>query len=323
MPIKKGAGKQQQNQMKTASPSPALPRRLSLNPPFPTTRPPFPPKRHRVTGNGAARSPQHLVSAAPSSSCHSPAPAWAPRPQLRPEKLLLPGLLSRGLSFCQEPALAWAPLHGLQLPGGAVEGRLRVTVLVAGSSSRHPFHRITGYLRLAGRSPGGRNHRVPPPCSSRATYSRLSMTMSRGLGNISRDGDSTGSLGSLCRCSSPAQHPLHFPLLNCMRSLSAHLSSLPRCLRIAARPPGLSATPPSLVSSANLLRVCSAPSSRPLIKEDVEQDRTQYRPLGDTTSYWPPPRLGATEQHPLGPAVQPLFSPPHCQLIQSSSLQVT
>ncbi|KAK4810721.1 hypothetical protein QYF61_007695 [Mycteria americana] len=59
----------------------------------------------------------------------------------------------------------------------------------------------------------------------------------------------------------------HFPLLNCMRFLSAHFSSLSRSLWMAAQPSGISATPPSFVASANLLKLC------PLI-EDVEQDWT-------------------------------------------------
>lgn len=38
-----------------------------------------------------------------------------------------------------------------------------------------------------------------PPCSTRATLSHLPRTMSRWLWNTSRDGDSTTSLGDLCR----------------------------------------------------------------------------------------------------------------------------
>jgi len=42
-------------------------------------------------------------------------------------------------------------------------------------------------------------HPVQPPCQSRVAYSSLHSTLSRRLLNISREGDSTASLGSLGR----------------------------------------------------------------------------------------------------------------------------
>ena len=41
----------------------------------------------------------------------------------------------------------------------------------------------------------------PTPCRSRVTYSRLQRTLSRWVLKISREGDSTTSLGSLFQCS--------------------------------------------------------------------------------------------------------------------------
>ena len=44
-------------------------------------------------------------------------------------------------------------------------------------------------------------HLVQPSCRSRVTYSNLHRTLSRRVLNISREGDSTASLGSLFQCS--------------------------------------------------------------------------------------------------------------------------
>ena len=57
-------------------------------------------------------------------------------------------------------------------------------------------HRVTEWYGLEGTSVG---HLVHPPC--RSTYSRLHRTLSRRVLNISREGDSTTSLGSLFQCS--------------------------------------------------------------------------------------------------------------------------
>jgi len=56
-------------------------------------------------------------------------------------------------------------------------------------------HRMVGVRRDSG------DHLVQPPCRSRVTYSRLHRTVSRWVLSISREGDSTTSLGSLFQCS--------------------------------------------------------------------------------------------------------------------------
>ena len=65
----------------------------------------------------------------------------------------------------------------------------------------------------------------------------------------------------------PRCRNLHLPLLNFIRFLSAQLSSLSRSCWMAAQPSGVSSTLPSLVSSANLLRVHSNSSARSLMKK--------------------------------------------------------
>ncbi|PKU43429.1 hypothetical protein llap_6262 [Limosa lapponica baueri] len=100
---------------------------------------------------------------------------------------------------------------------------------------------------------------------------------------------SSGSDPNLYHCVElflPQCSTLHLPLFNFIKFLSAQLSSLYRSRNMVAQPSGVSATPPSFVSSANLLRVHSVPSSQ-VIDEYVEQDWTQYGPLVITSSYRP------------------------------------
>ena len=53
-----------------------------------------------------------------------------------------------------------------------------------------------------------------------------------------------------------------------------------------------------------------------IINEDIKEDQAQFSPLGYTANSWPPTRPCAIDHHPLSPAIQIAFSPPHCLLIQ-------
>ncbi|XP_072216516.1 uncharacterized protein [Excalfactoria chinensis] len=75
------------------------------------------------------------------------------------------------------------------------------------------------------------------------------------------------------------------------------------------------------VSQSSQLRVISKLAEGghyPLIKvidEDVEQNWTQHRPLGDTTSHRPPARHRTANDNPLHSASQPILDPLHRPLI--------
>lgn len=74
---------------------------------------------------------------------------------------------------------------------------------------------------------------------------------------------------SLCLCLAflcPRCSSWHFPLLNFMSLLMAQCSDLSRSLRKASHPCREPTAPPSLESSANLLRMHFTPATRPLIK---------------------------------------------------------
>lgn len=79
-----------------------------------------------------------------------------------------------------------------------------------------------------------------------------------------------------------------------MRFLPDHFSSLTRSFCVAEGPSGVLATPPGLVSSTNVLRVPSAPSSESLMKM---WNRTG--PSIDPWVHWPSIRCCATDHHPL------------------------
>jgi len=74
-------------------------------------------------------------------------------------------------------------------------------------------------------------------------------------------------LYSYMRLCLPRCRTLHLPLLNFIRLFSTHLSSLSRSCWMAAQPSGVSATHPTFVSSANLLRVRFILSSRSLMSK--------------------------------------------------------
>lgn len=80
---------------------------------------------------------------------------------------------------------------------------------------------------------------------------------------------SSWSVLSMCWCMGLfllRDRTLHFSFLNFISFLLAHLSSLSRFPGMAPKPSGVSATPPGIVSSANLLMVQSTTLSGSLMK---------------------------------------------------------
>lgn len=48
-----------------------------------------------------------------------------------------------------------------------------------------------------------------------------------------------------------------------------------------------------------------------MFNEDVKEDLARYWLLEFTTLYWPPLGLGVINHHPLGLAIQTIYTPPH------------
>lgn len=105
---------------------------------------------------------------------------------------------------------------------------------------------------------------------------------------------------------------LHFSLLNFTRLLPDCFSSLLRSLIKAVQACGVSATSPSFVSSANLLRAYSVPPSTSLMQTT---DQTYSWLLVYTIRCLLPTGLFATDHYSLDPFHHPVFHPPHSLLI--------
>jgi len=89
---------------------------------------------------------------------------------------------------------------------------------------------------------------------------------------------------------------------------------------MATLPCNVSATTLSLVSSTNLLRVHSSPSSMSLMKT-VKSTGPKTDPLGDTAHHRSPPGHSAIQLNPLSMAFQPTSYPSNSPLYKSISLQ--
>ena len=73
-------------------------------------------------------------------------------------------------------------------------------------------------------------HLVQPSCRSRLTYSRLHRTLSRRVLNISREGDSTTSLGSLFQCSVTLRGKKFFLMFRRNMDAMLLLVPIPACI---------------------------------------------------------------------------------------------
>lgn len=102
-------------------------------------------------------------------------------------------------------------------------------------------------------------------------------------------------------------------LLHVIRFLSAHLSSQSRFLWTMAFW--------WIGHSPQFSIICESSEGvlHPIIQvfnDEVKKDWTSYRALEYSGLYWLSLRLGTTDHCPLGPAVQPIFDPLCCVVIQ-------
>lgn len=108
---------------------------------------------------------------------------------------------------------------------------------------------------------------------------------------------------------------LQLSLLNFMRLLLSPFLQLFEVPLDGSRLPGISTTPPSLVSLANVLRVPSA-SIIQVTNDDIRQGSIQNWPLGHKIRYWPP---AVCHWPPSGCSAG--FKPPDCiSVLHNSSL---
>ena len=106
----------------------------------------------------------------------------------------------------------------------------------------------------------------------------------------------------------PKCNALHLALLNLIRFIWAHFSSLSRSLWMTFLPSSVSTAVLSSVSSANLLRVHVIPLSMTLIKM-LKSIGPKTSPLRDITCDWPPLRHRTIDHNPLTATSQPVLNP--------------
>lgn len=81
-------------------------------------------------------------------------------------------------------------------------------------------------------------------------------------------------------------------------------------------------SPSSQISVTSKLTLGSLCPITKNFNEVVAQGWTQYRPPRYTAGYWPPTRLCAADNHPLGLTIQTVFNPPHHLFIQPTHQQL-
>ena len=110
-----------------------------------------------------------------------------------------PVLHSSDSTTCDSLCVLWAEPHSYML-----FPLLKVVHNYGRTSAESLQKRVNLLLRItecSGLEGTSVSHLVQPSCRNKVTYSRQQTTLSRQVLNISREGDSTTSLGSLFQCS--------------------------------------------------------------------------------------------------------------------------
>ncbi|KAK4811045.1 hypothetical protein QYF61_015749 [Mycteria americana] len=204
-------------------------------------------------------------------------------------------------------------LHQPRCPSLDMLQHLNVSLVVGGPKLNTVFEVRPHQCRVQGHNhfPSPAGHTIPDTSQDAIGFlghlgtlpAHVQLTVNQHPQVLFRRGSFPATLPQACSC-----RTLHLALLNPIQLTSAHRSSLSRSLCRAFLPSSRSTLPHNLVSSANLLRVHSIPSSRSLIKI-LNKTGPKTEPWGTS--------LVTSRQLDLTPFTTTLWARPSSQFLPS------